>query len=137
MSETTNKRNETKVSYAALIALSFALSTPALLAAEPPVVFGDNSGFPDLHAGCSAGSDLDHDGICDTVDNCVFAPNPSQFDSDFDGRGDVCDNCPIVPNSQQDADADGQGDACDATPRGETPTGISYGQNGPKVFGKN
>ena len=88
MSETTNKtnkRNETKVSYAALIALTFALATPTL-AAEPPVVFGGNASFPDLQGPvCSPADDLDGDGICTAKDNCRAIPNASQFDSDFDG----------------------------------------------------
>ena len=60
-------------------------------------------------------SDLDNDGVCDSVDNCRSVANPNQSDVDNDGVGDACDNCPTVPNpSQIDTDGDGRGDACDA-----------------------
>jgi hypothetical protein len=39
----------------------------------------------------SDGPDLDSDGICDSGDNCVASPNPSQEDFDVDGAGDACD----------------------------------------------
>lgn len=58
--------------------------------------------------------DIDDDGVPDTNDNCVNAPNPDQADGDGDGVGDVCDNCPITSNADQlDGDADGAGDVCD------------------------
>ena len=37
--------------------------------------------------------DGDGDGICDVLDNCPAAPNPSQADGDHDGVGDACDPC--------------------------------------------
>jgi hypothetical protein len=63
-------------------------------------------------------ADRDADGVCDAVDNCPDAGNPSQSDFDRDGTGDACDdadgdrvldavdNCPAVANRDQ-ADADG------------------------------
>ena len=42
-------------------------------------------------------TDIDEDGICDDVDNCVSVINASQADSDGDGRGDVCDCQPDDP----------------------------------------
>jgi hypothetical protein len=66
-------------------------------------------------AGC--GIDRDHDGVADSVDNCVRTANPSQSDVDVDGLGDACDNCPLVENpTQVDTDGDGHGDACDNCP---------------------
>lgn len=35
--------------------------------------------------------DSDNDGVCDNVDNCPFAYNPSQRDLDADGIADACD----------------------------------------------
>lgn len=35
--------------------------------------------------------DLDHDGIPDSIDNCVAISNPDQIDSDQDGIGNACD----------------------------------------------
>jgi hypothetical protein len=35
--------------------------------------------------------DVDEDGIRNSEDNCVFAPNPSQKDRNGDGKGDACD----------------------------------------------
>lgn len=36
-------------------------------------------------------SDLDLDGVLDSIDNCTLANNTSQFDSDGDGFGNACD----------------------------------------------
>ena len=61
--------------------------------------------------------DTDGDGVPDSIDNCVFVPNPDQKDTDGDGVGDACDNCPTVPNANQaDTDGDRVGDACDNCP---------------------
>ncbi len=35
--------------------------------------------------------DNDNDGVADSVDNCVYVYNPSQFDTDGDGFGDACE----------------------------------------------
>ncbi len=37
------------------------------------------------------GTDTDGDGIPDTLDNCVWTPNPDQADSNGNGFGDACD----------------------------------------------
>lgn len=64
---------------------------------------------------CGVCKDSDHDGVCDSLDNCPFEHNPSQTDTDKDSRGDVCDNCISIKNpSQDDYDIDGVGNACDS-----------------------
>lgn len=104
--------------------------------------------------------DGDGDGICDIVDNCPGAANPSQVNADGDQLGDVCDacpadplndvdgdgicgnvdNCPTTANaSQSDADHDGTGDACDACtdPDGDgwgSPGSICAIDNCPTIF---
>jgi hypothetical protein len=57
--------------------------------------------------------DSDHDGICDSEDNCPANFNPDQADSDGDGVGNVCDNCALPNPAQTDTDDDGVGDTCD------------------------
>lgn len=43
--------------------------------------------------------DSDHDGVVDSVDNCVAVANADQADADVDGRGDACaDEDPPPPN---------------------------------------
>ena len=85
-----------------------------------------------LFSGCSsddnsANTDIDNDGIANTLDNCMSIANADQLDTDNDGLGNVCDddddddgildeddNCPLFPNpNQEDADNDGIGDVCD------------------------
>ena len=66
---------------------------------------------------CGACRDADHDGHCDTADNCPYSYNPNQQDTDGDGKGDVCDNCPTAANPDQaDQDFDSVGDVCDNCP---------------------
>lgn len=69
--------------------------------------------------------DGDHDGVADTVDNCVAIYNPRQGDLDRDGRGDLCDDdedqdevriddaCPRACAGAADRDMDGIPDNCD------------------------
>lgn len=58
-------------------------------------------------------SDVDEDGINDSLDNCLCTFNPMQTNSDLDVFGDACDNCPTVTNPlQEDMDGDGIGDSC-------------------------
>jgi hypothetical protein len=62
-------------------------------------------------------ADSDGDGVGDTLDNCVSAPNPGQEDGDLDGVGDICDVCPdVFDPGQEDGDTDGVGDACECDP---------------------
>ena len=74
----------------------------------------------------SSGSDIDGDGIVDSLDNCPNTANSNQRDSDSNGEGDVCEDsdgdgvldykdvCPYIPNAdQKDSDFDGVGDVCD------------------------
>ncbi len=75
---------------------------------------GSRDGVIDVPPGVS---DVDGDGIPDTLDNCPMMPNADQRDHDSDGRGDVCDLCPHIPETTDtDTDGDGVGDACDPRP---------------------
>ncbi|PQJ80159.1 choice-of-anchor B family protein [Polaribacter porphyrae] len=90
--------------------------------------------FALLVFGCSkeeVNTDIDNDGIENSVDNCPETANPNQEDVDNDGVGDACDdfidsdndgvadnvdNCPQTANpDQKDTDGDGVGDICDTT----------------------
>ncbi|MBI5740940.1 MAG: thrombospondin type 3 repeat-containing protein, partial [Nitrospirae bacterium] len=42
--------------------------------------------------GAAQTTDIDGDGIPDSVDNCVSSYNPEQADSDGDGVGDACED---------------------------------------------
>jgi len=73
--------------------------------------YPDQRGYTDR---CPNEVDFDHDGWCDSEDNCPGVYNAVQNDSDGDFIGDACDNCINLTNSNQaDRDGDGAGDACD------------------------
>jgi len=76
----------------------------------------DGDGVGDACDACpfDAPDDLDHDGVCTSVDNCPLISNGGQSDTDGDQVGDACDNCRFAYNpTQMDADRDGVGNACD------------------------
>lgn len=91
----------------------------------PGDTIADVDAAPDAPAPDGPPTDLDADGIANTVDNCPAMANADQHDEDDDTVGDVCDNCPHVANTLQanvlegPGNADGVGDACD--PRPTTP----------------
>jgi uncharacterized delta-60 repeat protein len=78
--------------------------------------------------GDAVATDGDGDGVLDSADNCVGAPNADQANQDGDSSGDACDgdddndtrtddadNCVAIANSDQaNTDGDSAGDACDA-----------------------
>ena len=77
------------------------------------------------------GNDNDSDGICDSLDNCPTAYNPTQLDRDADLLGDACDNCPLATNQNQaDRDADGAGDICDRCPDTPDPAQLDSDSDG-------
>ncbi len=43
-----------------------------------------------VYQATACASDVDGDGVCDPVDNCLHVPNPSQADSNNNGLGDAC-----------------------------------------------
>jgi len=76
----------------------------------------------------SSASDVDGDGVVDSLDNCPNVANSNQRDYDSNGEGDACedsdgdgvldnkDTCPVIPNADQaDSDFDGIGDVCEDT----------------------
>jgi hypothetical protein len=88
---------------------------------------------------CGDGVDNDADGLIDYPDDpqCIDWSTGSEADQDGDGIGDSIDNCILAPNpDQQDTDQDGSGDACDADSDGdgllntvETNTGTFLDEN--------
>ena len=56
------------------------------------LVFPDPPGQTTFETFCSG--DLDGDHVPNSVDNCIWVPNPNQLDSDGDGVGELCDLAP-------------------------------------------
>lgn len=54
----------------------------------------DSDGIPDVCDSCAGERDFDHDGVCDSKDNCPSTPNQDQLDLDADTVGDACDAAP-------------------------------------------
>ena len=78
---------------------------------------GDNVGDDCDSCPDDPDNDIDADGICGDVDNCIMVANNDQADNDMDGLGNVCDNCVDQSNpGQEDDDADGLGNVCDFCP---------------------
>ena len=78
--------------------------------------------YGSLHIGdvCDEDTDSDGDGICDSVDNCLYTFNPDQADSDDNGIGDVCEG---------DSDEDGIVDSVvrlDRSEQVDTGSGFSW-----------
>jgi hypothetical protein len=63
--------------------------------------------FTDVGKTYEQSDDTDHDGIDDSLDNCVYIASPDQADGDGDGLGDVCDNCAGISNPDQKANSCG------------------------------
>ncbi len=68
---------------------------------------GSSAGAGDAFVALVTGDclDMDEDGVCDSIDNCLGIFNPLQEDYDSDEQGDSCDVCPFDP--YDDADGDG------------------------------
>jgi hypothetical protein len=69
---------------------------PFLGKGENPCSDGTCGEFLPLESEISC-QDVDGDGICGLVDNCIDTYNPDQLDSDGDGIGDACDPTPFPP----------------------------------------
>jgi len=82
---------------------------------EPGSPSGDAAVAIDAPIDGSPFSDLDGDGIPDSIDKCPTIPDPMQYDEDGDNVGDACDPCPMFAENV-DSDGDGVGDACDPHP---------------------
>ena len=65
---------------------------------------GNSGGEGNVSTGCD---DVDGDGVCDDLDNCLTTLNTNQTDIDNDGIGDVCDD---------DRDGDGVENLYDSAP---------------------
>ena len=74
----------------------------------------------------SSASDVDGDGVVDSLDNCPTVANDNQRDFDKNGEGDACEDsdgdgvldktdiCPTIPNpDQKDSNFNGVGDVCE------------------------
>ena len=59
-------------------------------------------------------NDIDLDGVCDEVDNCIYSPNPWQMDSDNDGVGNECEigGCIDITACNFDVTATDDGGSC-------------------------
>ncbi len=60
----------------------------------------DGDGLADCIDECplDPDNDIDLDGVCGDVDNCVDVANPDQANADGDVAGDACDECPYNPD---------------------------------------
>ena len=79
MSQTTSTTETLKHGRRGLTTLS-ALLVAAIFALSPALASADSD--------CG---DIDGDGICNAVDNCLKTANPMQYNSDDDLLGDACD----------------------------------------------